>query len=617
MAVDAGSTSSSSSPSRDASYQGGLSITPSISPHNPALKPASSILANPHEVPTGSAAAAKAKAQGSSLSSTLKSAFMVQQPGKQMKTNGKPLGKSFERKVPLPEGETFAGAPVLDVDPRGEGASAGDGVVLTTPAGGGDNPEAAAAARATEAGSMGGHRGSVTSESSYNGSSADSEAIDIDSPSEGGSPPSSVSGTTKIIPKTRGRTDTMSTDTSSASSSSRSASIRFAPLPVSGRLKRANSITIGVAARSQMLHSQGAGRSWNQPVSPYHQQHMQQFQQQSQRGGPSGSGGTGRQMANGHSSNNQPSSSSQQAPAWHANNGSGQRPDDVIDLGEEISKRARSAWKRMRGSSASKERPSKEAAQAAAATGVDSPAALPSTVGDDQGEEGSHTPAGGKTPRRPSTPDQSSSSLHHPSQGSHRDHFPPHEAGTADVSGSGAATPGAGSSSPTHHHDLQRRVSTGAFLGNSSLREMQEERRRQVLGLEGLSLEDGESQVSDDYGEGTTLADTQDEESRAATMKEGLGRTGAGTVLGRLAPWTPSNPFASSTPATKTEGKERLVRPHNPEVEENESTSTSSAAANEEAEGEDPDDEEMKEAEALAEESMRHGSKAAGVEKVH
>ena len=98
----------------------------------------------------------------------------------------------------------------------------------------------------------------------------------------------------------------------STTSNSSCAAIKFAPLPVSGRLKRANSITIGVAARSHLLQSQGTAAP---PRPSYTPQHVHGSQ------------------------------------TWYTNAPPNSHPrhDDVVDVGEEIKKGASKAWKLLRG----------------------------------------------------------------------------------------------------------------------------------------------------------------------------------------------------------------------------------------------------------------------------
>jgi hypothetical protein len=134
-------------------------------------------------------------------------------------------------------------------------------------------------------------------------------------------------------------------------------------LPTSGRLKRANSITIGVAARSQLLHSQGAGRNVNGNAQLWQQHQLQQQREQQQR-------------------RSERSSDSTAAGSRH----SGIQPSqEQIDIGEEIRKGAIKAWDRVRrGSSASRASES----SATAATPDDGAA----------NTKGEQTPRGARTP---------------------------------------------------------------------------------------------------------------------------------------------------------------------------------------------------------------------------
>lgn len=636
-------SSSLSVPSNNKSGQSSSAASGlSSSPHDRHRQPSGSILANAHEGPSRSEVKAK-----TSKRSAIKAAFIPAQPGRKIKTDGKPLGKTFERTTPLPANIKISGGQVLEHDPRGD-VGAGDGIVLS-PSREYDEDESALI------------------------------ADDEDSKNEKGLPPtgpssysSSASASDSSNRRGRHRTDTMSTQHSSItsdSSSSHAASIRFAPLPVSGRLKRANSIAIGVAARSQLLRSQGPGRNSMFPPQPaqpplphgmsrqqYYASH--QHPQGSNVGSGGGGGGAGAGDVNattqgqatngGQSSSNRPSQT-----AWY--NG-GNRPEDVVDLGEEISKRCKSAWKRMRGNGASQadtDSTTPTAKAAATPTGRDemSPqtangGAAPSGIS--AATRASIEDTGGeKTPRRrPASPSDASSLSEGVSkmdigddvqtQGSHRDHFPAHHhphsaAHEQHDEGEGSRTPRQG---------VTRRLSTGAFLGNASLREMQEERRRGFVGVD-ASAADGDDDPSaeqahhhrhGDAAAAATLPD-QEEESLAASLRQSLGRTGAGTVLGRLAPWSMSG---GDDKSHGIEGASRggqegrggrggssssvVVNPQNPEEEE--FGNTSEASSRGEDEDDDDDDEEMQEAERLAEQSFAAGSqgkagKAGGIEIVH
>lgn len=451
----------------------------------PRLK---SILDNPNDVlprkPSRSGSESGFKA-------ALKATFLPPPtPGRQIKVkHGKKLGKTFKRSEP--RDQSFEGGEVLDYDPRGKHATAGDGIVPTSNLMG--PPDSA-------------------SESGY-GSDKESS---LGTPSEAGESDFSRSFTSESSSAwERGRAAssipnrTRGDSVASTTSSSSSAAIKFAPLPVSGRLKRANSITIGVAARSHLLQSQGTAAPPRQSFTPQHVHGSQ---------------------------------------SWY-NPNAHPKHDDVVDVGEVIGKGASKAWKFIRGGNTSddanagaKAKPPVDSAEQKAAeraAAFDRPhKAFPkegAPVADPEtgelkmaNESSSHStkvsqgqvsdqakklPQGGdQTPRRAASPSAPMRSLsisedpdaeeaaaaleaahaqnatkqahlpngHHPHEledGPQHDTF--HLADEHQLD-SGAATPRSG---------MQRRLSTGAFLRGLSVRGMQEDRRRDLLGLDG---EEGE-----------------------------------------------------------------------------------------------------------------------------
>lgn len=645
----------------------------SASPHDPNRKPVTgSILNNPHEAPSLSEVKAK-----SSKRSAIKAAFIPVQPGKQIKTNGKPLGKSFERARPLPKDIKVEGGQVLDRDPRGEDASTGDGVVLTS-----STSRDSDATSSYSPGSSSDFALDTSSETT--GDNADSatsyESDDFDE--------ASTASSSSQSRRARKRTDTMSTQDSSMSGSSHTPSIRFCPLPVSGRLKRANSITIGIAARSQMLRSQGPGRNANFPPQPAPQQlphgmtwaegHPGQ-QHQSQQPQPQQQQQQQQVASPPQSQARQPPGSQQQKQAaaappqqtWYTG---GPKPADHIDLGEEITKRWKSAWKRMKssgdGGSADvtsekegKGAPTPNGAAQNEAAARNSRASVEDTTGE-------------QTPKRPASPSSEGTAApdlamskmslddsrehkqpvpqHHETQGSHHDHFPPHQHLLDHGGEEGTRTPRQG---------VTRRLSTGAFLKNASLREMQEERRREVLGVEGGDQEadpDSEaaaaagagrssSPVGMDVDEGGAASparshsggpqQAKDEEGLVAGLKESLSGVGNATVWNRLSPWGSEGPTSAAangvsvddsalpqrrqgrdkereeqqqrTDAPSKKSGARVVEPHrNPEEEEFQDADQD--ADDDEDEDEDGDDEEMREAEKLAQDSLGRSSGGGG-----
>ncbi|MCO5589719.1 hypothetical protein L7F22_043687 [Adiantum nelumboides] len=187
-------------------------------------------------------------------------------------------------------------------DPRGPDAPVGDGVVLSS----GETSDDEA------------QPGSPSGQSSSNDGTADSDNGSNGFLSPGGSQTN------------RARSNTASTELSDSGSSV--CKIKFAPLPTSGRLKRANSITIGVAARSQLLQSQGSGRQAGNAAA--WQQQQQQRQNEDQHGRQNDQYTDGSRY-----SGIQPTQDQSQDP---------------VDLGEEIRKGASKAWNRFRrGSSVS------------------------------------------------------------------------------------------------------------------------------------------------------------------------------------------------------------------------------------------------------------------------
>ncbi|CAO1636941.1 unnamed protein product [Parajaminaea phylloscopi] len=640
----------------------------STSPHDPLRRPPASILANAHE------ALSVADVKKASKRSAIKAAFVPAQPGRKIKTDGRPLGKTFERTVPLPADTKISGGQVLDYDPRGD-VGAGDGVVLAprrTPSSASSSPPSSSP---QQKGAEGDGYIAASPDQEYDGTgtfagaSSSSSSVDSYDGSRG-----------------RSRTDTMSTHDSTltsetSSSSSHAASIRFAPLPISGRLKRANSITIGVAARSHLLRSQGPGRNSMyppQPTQPPLPHGMSwQHHQQPQRSGASGQ---------------QPQTGRNQSPSTHASSGSshtgaappqmtwyngGSRPDDVIDLGEEISKRCKSAWKKLRGSSVSEsDTPSATKTPTSNEAAIPPPRPNETTKGPVSNvvRTSVEDTTGDRTPRRrPTSPSSEAAggstadgisklSLEDGAdavepQGSHRDHFPPHHLPGDHRNGDHDEAEG----SKTPRQGVHRRLSTGAFLKNASLREMQEERRRGLLGVDAsesdhaqgqgddLTMADGEPLSSSDgplrSQHGAADVHGEEEEAAAARLKEGLGSTGAGTVLGRLAGWastgngdaakgnhqdtpTHSGQDGASRSGQGTKKGRIVVDPRNPEQEEfhadgddddddDDDRASENASDDGDGDGDEDEDEEMRQAEELAQRSLSAGAKAGGVEIVH
>lgn len=428
----------------------------------------------------------------SGFRAALKSTFLPPPvPGRQIKVkDGKPLGKSYLRCEPLPE--AFEGGEVLTYDPRGENASAGDGVI----------PPACLISPQDRKGSFsdtgdGSDRASsVAVESEYGDTSSSSQP---DSSERRGRQMSSTTG--------RSRNDSVA----STSSSSGSAAIKFAPLPLSGRLKRANSISIGVAARSQLLQSQGTAAPPRQRAAPQHVHYSQD---------------------------------------WYTDGTSRTTPEGVLDVGEELRKGANKAWKLLRGGTSSSNNstsntPATESADTSFNTLPDQPkkhfpkegAPVPDPETGELrmagGEAVGHTPKmdskesesgardkGDKTPKRSDSPTAQFDDLsiedqdkqtdaaaaiqaahlsnskkgsrghdpHDLEDGAHEETFHLAEEPDSHID-SGAATP----------RSAQRRLSTGGFLRGFSIRGIQEDRRRDLLGLDDDDEVDPEREGGGDH----------------------------------------------------------------------------------------------------------------------
>lgn len=475
------------------------------------------ILANAHEAPKK-----PIKVPDGSFTSALRAAFIPQQAGKQMKANGKPLGKSFERTQPLMT-RGHEGGEVLKRDPRGQNAPCGDGVVLTN-----EFPDE------EEKGTPDDEEGTPWSPASV---TSDSLA-----PSSLGSSDSAWEQVTRGRSTTTSNSLTRSTSTASSQNSSNNpCSIKFAPLPSSGRLKRANSITIGVAARSQMLHSQGSGRASNNTNTAAWQA---QFNAQ-RYGGP-------QPDQNGQLPPQQPSKS-----VIHG--------DDTVDLGEEIRKGALKAWRRMRrGSSVSSSSGSANGSpDNVAASDEKSPGRQGSTIESVEEEETHELATGEKTPKRSESPPRMA--------GLHREDLNEEPEGTR-----------------TPRHSMQRRLSTGTFIGNNAFMEIEEKRKRESRG------------VGDDGD------DAEREEN--AHFAEALGRTHASRVAHHTVDdkWHPGMNSHSDG-----QGKETSVGVVEADTSGEEDEFELARTGTQEEVEDDEDDEEAKEAERMADEALHaHSAKA-------
>lgn len=506
-----------------------------------------SILENPNE-----ALPRKPSRSGSEsgFKAALKATFLPPPtPGRQIKVkDGTKLGKTFQRTDPPPA--KFEGGQVLEYDPRGKDASAGDGIL---PPGCTKPPPLDRRDSASESGYGSDKESSVDTPSEMGEGSDFSRSYTSEASSAWGSSMNDQSerGRPTLSVPSRARQGSMASTTSSGSSA---AAIKFAPLPVSGRLKRANSITIGVAARSHLLQSQGTAAP---PRPSYTPQHVHGSQ------------------------------------AWYTNNAGHVHPrhDGVVDVGQEIKKGATKAWKLLRGggntSDSSNSSKNNTPAAESAPDGKDAakaallekpkksfpkegaPIADPETgelkmangsepvnptpkisqgeVSDQAKKASIPASSGDQTPRRAASPTSQLRSMSisedpeaeeaaaaieaaHAKNAAKAAHLPnghhphdledgpqhstyhladEHEAAHLD---SGAATP---------RSAMQRRLSTGAFLRGLSLRGIQEDRRRDLLGLDA----DDDAQQRRDSGE-----KGGDERKTSGEGRHGIAvRTPAGT----------------------------------------------------------------------------------------
>ncbi|SAM85183.1 uncharacterized protein UBRO_20877 [Ustilago bromivora] len=470
----------------------------------------------------------------SGFKAALKATFLPPPtPGRQIKAkDGKKLGKSFQRTDPLPE--RFQGGQVLEYDPQGKHVAVGDGIL---PPGSTKPPSFDRRDSASESGYASDKESSVGTPSemgdasrfsrSYTSEASSACRPSMNHQSERGPPTSSV--------PSRARQGSVASTTSSSSST---AAIKFAPLPMSGRLKRANSITIGVAARSHLLQSQGTAAPPRSSCTPQHVHGSQ---------------------------------------AWYTNNAGNVHPrhEGVVDVGQEIKKGATKAWKLLRGTgggnasdrsnSSNNNTPAIESAPAVKAatqaallekakktfpkegapvadheTGqlkmangsvpVNTTSKISQGQVSDQAKKAA-VPAGSgdQTPRRAASPRQHLRSMSISEEPEAEEAAAAIEAAHAKNAAKAAHLPNGhhphdlqdGPQHNTYHladdHDaahldsgtvtpksaMQRRLSTGAFLRGLSLRGIQEDRRRDLLGLdadddEQQRLDSGEKGLGDE-----------------------------------------------------------------------------------------------------------------------
>ncbi|KAK0554240.1 hypothetical protein OC845_000859 [Tilletia horrida] len=242
------------------------------------------------------------------------------------------LGKSFKRAGPPPTDDKgrIQGAPLLDHDPRSESEDGGE----STSSSHSDTTE------------NGGFPASMQDARQNLGTSSDRLPQRPFRDRFGSVPDTHYYGTTsgqaqsQSIARSNSNASSSSYRSESSTGSKSRAdlgasphSIRFCPLPETGRLKRANSITIGIAARSQMLLSQGSGpvpraqnQGWTNSAAGHHQP-----------------GGGGVHPSDPRFAGIQ----NHRAAAWYE--AGGEVPDDVIDVGAELRKVGKLAWRKMRG----------------------------------------------------------------------------------------------------------------------------------------------------------------------------------------------------------------------------------------------------------------------------
>ena len=562
------------------------------------------------------------------VAAALKGMFKHNTPGKQIKVDPSagPLGKTFERQQPIPKEKVkeIKGPEVLSFDPRGEEATAGDGVILTSA-----SPATAATsageATPTVAPNLASERSQSSAEANREEStppSAEPETMTEVAPhrrpsavsnasstavSTNGSYLSSDTGNSGVVAGSSGSGGEGGLDSSqsgdSVTSGSGGSSIRFCPLPVSGRLKRANSITIGVAARSHLLQSQGQARPNYMPPMPYHNQQHQHLavpQQQQQ----------------------------QQQMIYR-------RQEDIIDVGEIVQKGAIKAWRKMRGRSASRDSnassnnaSSKDAADHQA--GEKKVATRGSTEGGaaeevfeepeemDQVVPANSTGAAATKPEAPTGQTATSAIAAQHAIGGNK--TPIDGALTPD----GTRTPRAGNSSlaggALANEDalphLTRRLSTGTFLKDQSLTQIQETRRRELLGQE--ADQEDEDATPEDAEEFQRLKDAHIELEGHANHQHHVEPAEQRGWISGLLPKSLAN-AAGFEAYTEEQGAKRGRDSSRSQSEEGtddeESSQTSSQASKE-----DEDDEETREAERLADEAMKNHSgqatKAGGFERI-
>ena len=200
--------------------------------------------------------------------------------------------------------------------------------------------------------------------------------------------------------------------------------------------------------------------------------------------------------------------------------------------------------------------------------------------------------SGHATPKRPSSP--------HHHQHQHQHHFPGH-LDLEDEEG-GSRTPKTNGNG-LHHPPLQRRVSTGAYLKDQSIRGMQDERRKEFIGdvqefrnlhPDNVGFEHGEEAVN---GNGN-----ENDEGEAEERNPGV-----------IAKWMKSLGLGGGE--VEEEGGQREVKVVDPEIENQ--AEEGEGEGEKQEEGEETIDEEEIEAEKLAEEAFEHSKvKGVGKEKV-
>ncbi|KAL9934801.1 hypothetical protein V8E36_006576 [Tilletia maclaganii] len=434
-----------------------------------------------------------------------------------------PLGQSFKREGPPPvdaKGK-IQGAPLLEHDPRSTGSDAEEAGELSA------SSEHSHTASSSDHHPSIGRRSPSDAGTSSSNLSADGERgrPQIDGPSDTSSPRKA----SRFLRSPSTASSSHASESSHGSGSCASHAIRFCPLPATGRLKRANSITIGIAARSQMLLSQGSGpvpRSGggrapvvqaNAHVHSHSSVHVTDPRH-------SGLQQQGRPVA---------------AAAWYEPGG--ELPPDVIDVGAELKKVGKFAWRKMRGEGKNRgggggggEAGGQQQQQSGQTEKSPSRGSgtttLPANVEVDEGEtDGMKTPRA--APPKGLVPQQQSPLASTMSQDNKPSSSSTSAAETASTQTSGSPP----SPPPANAVPFHRRVSTGTFLGLESLREMQSKRHSELVGDD---KDDGNDDSNDDVFVDSLSRGVSLEEERAKADGPGAASSPSDAKAARKDTWT-------------------------------------------------------------------------------